>query len=276
MENKENKKKGKVIAIAVAIVVVVCIAVAIFFVSSNNTKKNDNSDNNNISSSNNDNNNNVSKVSSISEEEIKKYIELDFRGYYSSETDRIVKIEKYEERGNERYIYIADTSRYNDRYKYAILESWFYVIDASSYPEEVKVAYKCTDTDVFYEWIEKFKQMSDEEFSWHTYDKSDISNNSSSNSNSSSSSYDYLDDLALKALAFKKWLDKDTYVSAQYDYSNCTYTGNVTKNSDGSVSVDLILYDKDTYDQCLQYRVPVSNAKLASTTIKLTKEEATK
>lgn len=86
----------------------------------------------------------------------------------------------------------------------------------------------------------------------------------------------YLDDSVLKVLAFKKWLEKDMYINMQYNYSNCVYTGKVTKNSDGSVSVSLTLYDEATYNECLQYNVPVEGASMGSTIIKLTKEEASK
>ncbi|MBP3597074.1 MAG: hypothetical protein J6J60_06730 [Clostridia bacterium] len=271
MENKENKKKGKIIPIAVAIIVVVCIAVAIFFVSSNNTENSANSNNNS-----NNENNNASEVSSISEEEIEKYVELNFREFYpNEEVYKIDKIEKYEDCGNGRYIYIVyhNTYNYRDGQYIYVYEPIIKFVDASN-PEKVRISSVTCRIENLEDTIQEYKAESDEEKMWFTYSKSNSSNNTSTSSDSSSN--DYLDDLALKALAFKKWLDKDAYVSAQYDYSNCTYTGNITKNSDGSVSVDLVLYDKDTYEQCLQYRVPVSNAKLASTTIKLTKEEATK
>ena len=54
-------------------------------------------------------------------------------------------------------------------------------------------------------------------------------------------------------------------------------TGIVTRNSDGSVSVDLTLYDKANYQDNMKYTGNASGAGYyGKTTIKLTEEEATK
>ncbi len=112
---------------------------------------------------------------------------------------------------------------------------------------------------------------------------------SSSNTSESSSdlntpnnnSLNYKSDAELKVLAFKKWLEQDEYISLQYNYGNnpsCFYTGNITKNADGSVSVHLKLYpDKKLYEDAIKYTGSTDGVgTLGSATIKLTKVEATR
>lgn len=110
---------------------------------------------------------------------------------------------------------------------------------------------------------------------------SNTSESSSDLNTPNSNSLNYKSDAELKVLAFKKWLEQDEYISLQYNYGNnpsCFYTGNITKNADGSVSVHLKLYpDKKLYEDAIKYTGSTDGVgTLGSATIKLTKVEATR
>lgn len=286
MENQENKKKGKIIKIIVEIVAVICIAVIMFFVgASSNNSNNDNSINDNNSSNNQETSNkdNDNEVYTVSDTELKKYAELNYR-HYSRYGETMDKIERYEDCGNGRYIYIVYYYDWipgtNDSEYSASIE----FIDVSGYPDEVKVSSSASDINNLYENIEARKKRSDEELSWNVYDKTSISNDNDSNNNSSSNnssssatSNTYLDDKTIIGLALKKWLDQDSYTKTQYeDNIPSVYSGNISKNSDGSVNVHVTLYKEDIYEQCLQYNLDIDGAKWAERNIKLSKEEVTK
>ena len=200
----------------------------------------------------------------ISESELQKYIEQKFYEE-NTDTDIIDKIEKYEEDGNGKYIYVI-YSHYFSRITNTTEEDVnVYLINATY--EELEIEETVSTSE---RYLDKTVQECKENFNYNTH-------RSSSSSSNTSNTKTYLDDTTLKALAFKKWLEKDEYINMQYQYNNCVYTGIVTRNSDGSVSVDLTLYDKANYQDNMKYTGNASGAGYyGKTTIKLTKEEATK
>lgn len=84
----------------------------------------------------------------------------------------------------------------------------------------------------------------------------------------------YYDDDYLKMIGFKKCLDEDASIKSAYNSGQFVHAEELTKNSDGSVSVHVKLYIKEAYEYSRMYGMPLSEA--ASADVTLTKEEATR
>lgn len=255
---EKEKKKGKGIKIIVIVVILICIAIVVFFISSkltNNSQEVISGEiNNTYTEENEEKTNNIdtqeeNEVSTISDEQLEKFVEQKFRktGYIG----QIDKFEKYDEDGKGRYIYVI---YYGDNFN-------IYLIDTTEFLDDPDME-GYGGGRYFPEAVRDLAQELREKNDWGKDKKS-------------TSSRTYLSDTALKALAFKKWLEEDSYINLQYNNNSCVYTGEISKNSDGSVSVYLVLYRKDIYDLCIQYNQPLSGS-LGSATVRLTKKEATK
>ncbi len=88
------------------------------------------------------------------------------------------------------------------------------------------------------------------------------------------STQQYYDDDYLKLIGFEKCLDEDVSIKSAYNSGQCVHAEEVTKNSDGSVSVHVKLYIKEAYEYSRMYGMPLSE--IASADVTLTKEEATR
>ena len=206
--------------------------------------------------------------SNFSESDIRKFVEQRYYKYNDENYDIIDKIEKYDEDGTGKYIYIVYSQRYitvNGNFHYKDCVDVCSVDTTQSSEPQVELT-SIGSSSALDSAIERMKS----EINWNT-----------SGNSTSSSTLNYKSDDELKVLAFKKWLEKDEYISLQYNYGNnssCFYTGNITKNADGSVSVHLKLYpDKKIYEDAIKYTGSTDGVgALGSATIKLTKVEATR
>lgn len=210
--------------------------------------------------------------SNFSDSDIEKFIEQSLNRYAGSDYRTIDKIEKYDEDGSGKYIYIV---RYHELVTVnGDFHNEDYIdvcsVDTTQSANEPQIEFTSVGSSSAID--STISQM-----------KSKINWNASGNSNNSTSSstLNYKSDTELKVLAFQKWLEQDEYISLQYNYGNnpsCFYTGNITKNADGSVSVHLKLYpDKKLYEDAIKYTGSTDGVgTLGSATIKLTKVEATR
>lgn len=203
----------------------------------------------------------------FSDTDLEEFIKQDFKDSTDEYYDTLDKIEKYDEDGNGKYIYILRyhgivTVNGGSRTQNYINVYGLDTTKSTSEPKVEKVS--VGDSYSLESTIAQIKSK----INWNTSGSSNSSNNSSLN---------YKSDLELIILALKKWFEQDSYV--EYQFNNTipsVYDGKVTKNNDGSVSVALVLYVKDTYEQAIKYNVSVEGTKWASKIIKLTKVEATK
>lgn len=210
--------------------------------------------------------------SKFSESELKKFIEQRFYHYGNEYYDKIDKIEKYDEDGTGKYIYIVYSQQYIttngiNRYEDCIDVCSVDTTQSANEPQVELVS--IGDSSYIDRTITQMKSK----INWDT--------SGNLNNSTSGGTLNYKSDTELKVLAFNKWLEKDSYISAQYYYggnSSCFYTGDITKNADGSVSVHLKLYpDKKLYEDAIKYAGSADGVgTLGSTTIDLTKFEATK
>lgn len=292
MEKEKKKGKGKIIAIIVTVMIIICIIIVGIFVGSkiigNSNEKVTNSaianneinnkGTNNEKTTTNNNSQTENEVTTLSDSQLEQYIEQCFKARDGIDRKSIKKIEKYEEYETGKYIYLVYYYDKGDEYYETgnWIEVW--LIDTTHSVNNPKVAWGAgTTADLFSnETIKEVKEdIKKNDILWKDYTKA-VDNTTNRTTNSTIKQDNYQDDTYLKALAMKKWLDKDIIVSDFYNTTRCIYDGGITKNSDGSVSVHLKLYEEDIYEKCLIAHVSIEGAKRHETIIELTKEEATK
>lgn len=279
MDEEKKKGKGRTMRIVIVVItVIICIAVIDFLVYSNMINKfkgNDISKKSNTTNQKSNYSQEQEEKTTISEAKLEQYVERAYRDSGIGSKAEIDEIEKYEEYEKGKYIYII----YSHMRNYSTGEMMYYNticwIDTTESVENPKM-YTCGIGDIskLNQYIKEQKQKGIE-YDYHLNDYKPLEEYKGT-LYSTVSQYNFQDDTYLKVLAFKKWLDKDVNVAYYYETEKCTYSGDITKNTDGSVSVLLKLYNKELYDNCLTYHMSIEQAKIYSATVHLTKGEATK
>lgn len=168
----ENKKSNKIVLIIIAILLITLIIIGILILNKLNS-------NNIPTSSNNENNKNNSQyteetpnysdtIVGLSDTQARKYVEQDFRHYNSDEDDYIIdKIEKYEEDGKGRYIYVLYWHSIFYQFgepdiDYAIT---VYIIDAAQTATEPTIHGVKTTESNLYQTVKNLQSR--EEYNWN-------------------------------------------------------------------------------------------------------------
>ena len=97
----------------------------------------------------------------------------------------------------------------------------------------------------------------------------------SANTNqNNNSTRQYLDNTTLQAKGLAKCLDQNMNIKSLLNSGDFVHKEEVTKNSDGSVTVHIGLYEKETYEYSRMYGIQIYE--VAYDDVTLTKEEATR
>lgn len=56
-----------------------------------------------------------------------------------------------------------------------------------------------------------------------------------------------LDEEAIGVIAFSKWLEENMQANLLYNNNDCVWTASITPEEDGTIIVDLALYDREAY-----------------------------
>lgn len=166
---KENKKSNKIILIMITVLLIAVIIIGVLILHKLN-------DNKVLTSSKNENNSqyteetlNSSNTSvGLSDTQARKYVEKEFRHYNSDEDDYIIdKIEKYEEDGKGRYIYVLYWHSIFYQFgepdvDYAIT---VYIIDATESTTEPTIHGVKTTENNLYQTVKNLQSR--EEYNWN-------------------------------------------------------------------------------------------------------------